>query len=59
MSKSVSTRAEKKHARTAVPRQKYAQLLKDARRRKGAYERKNLREDISSKHEQIKKLRQS
>ena len=55
--KTVGTRAEKKQARVAV-RAKYAQMLKDARA-KGAYERKNLREDISSKHAQIKKLRQS
>ena len=57
VAKSVGTRAEKKQARLTV-RSKYAQLLKDARA-KGAYERKNLREDIASKREQIKKLRQS
>ena len=54
---SVGTRAEKKRARLVV-RAKYAQLLKDARA-KTAYQRKNLREDISSKRVQIKKLRQS
>ncbi len=43
--------------RTAV-HAKYAQLLKEAHA-KVAYERKNLREDISSKQNQIKKLRQS
>ena len=57
VAKSAGKRAEKKQARLAV-RAKYAQLLKDARA-KGAYERKNLREDISSKHVRIKKLRQS
>ena len=51
------TRAEKKQARQAV-RAKYAQLVKDARAKLG-YQRKNLREDISSKQGQIKKLRQS
>jgi hypothetical protein len=55
--KTTGTRAEKKQARQAV-RAKYAQLLKEARA-KGSYERKNLREDMSSKREQIKKLRQS
>ena len=54
---STGTRAEKKQARLAV-RAKYVQLLKDARA-KDAYQKKNLREDISSKREQIKKLRQS
>ena len=57
VTKSVGTRVEKKQARLAV-RSKYAQLLKDTHS-KGAYERKNLREDISSKRVQIKKLRQS
>ena len=51
------TRAQKKLARQAV-RAKYSQLLKDAHAKVG-YQRKNLREDISSKHNQIKKLRQS
>ena len=54
---SVGTRAEKKQARQAV-RAKYAQLMKEERA-KFAYEKKNLSEDISSKHHQIKKLRQS
>ncbi len=54
---SVGTRAEKKQARMAV-RAKYAQLLKEERA-KFAYEKKNLSEDITSKHHQIKKLRQS
>ncbi len=57
VAKSEGTRAEKKAARQAV-RAKYAQLFKDAHA-KGAYEKKNLREDISSKQGQIKKLRQS
>ena len=57
VSKSVGTRAEKKQARLAV-RAKYASLLKEAHA-KVAYERKNLREDISSKQNQIKKLRPS
>jgi ribosome-binding protein aMBF1 (putative translation factor) len=51
------SRAQKKAARQAV-RNKYAQLLKEARGKVG-YQRKNLREDMSSKHNQIKKLRQS
>jgi hypothetical protein len=55
--KTVGTRAEKKAARQAV-RAKYAQLLKDLHA-KNAYQKKNLREDITSKHNQIKKLRQS
>jgi hypothetical protein len=55
--KTVGTRAQKKAARQAV-KAKYADLLKGARG-KSAYQRKNLREDISSKHDQIKKLRQS
>ena len=42
----------------ATVRAKYAQLLKDERA-KVAFQRKNLREDITSKQEQIKKLRQS
>ncbi|MFI5348196.1 MAG: hypothetical protein ACHQ2Z_01520 [Elusimicrobiota bacterium] len=54
---SIGTRAEKKQARQAV-RAKYAQLIKEERA-KFAYERKNLSEDITSKHHQIKKLRQS
>lgn len=53
----VGTRAQKKAARQAV-RAKYAQLLKEAHAKVG-YQRKNLREDMSSKHNQIKKLRQS
>ena len=55
--KSVGTRAEKKQARLAV-RAKYAQLLKDERA-KVSFQKKNLREDITSKQGQIKKLRQS
>jgi len=51
------TRAQKKAARQAV-RAKYAQLLQDARSKAG-YQRKNLREDMTSKRGQIKKLRQS
>ncbi|HEX4046287.1 MAG TPA: hypothetical protein VH309_00555 [Elusimicrobiota bacterium] len=57
VAKTVGTRAEKKTARLAV-RAKYASLLKEARA-KAAYQRKNLREDIASKQQQIKKLRQS
>lgn len=57
VAKSTATRAEKKRARAAV-RAKYAQLRKDARA-KGAYERRNLSEDIASKRGQIKKLRRS
>lgn len=57
VAKSVGTRAEKKAARKAL-RSKYAQLLK-AEHEKGSYEKKNLRQDMSSKHGQIKKLRQS
>jgi hypothetical protein len=57
VAKSEGTRAEKKAARQAV-RAKYAQLMKDARH-KGSYEKKNLRDDITSKQGQIKKLRQS
>ena len=57
VNKSVGTRAEKKQARATV-RAKYASLLKEERA-KFAYEKKNLREDITSKHNQIKKLRQS
>ena len=55
--KTVGTRAEKKSARQAV-HAKYAQLIKDLHA-KNAYQKKNLREDITSKHNQIKKLRQS
>jgi hypothetical protein len=55
--KSSGTRAEKKQARVAV-RAKYAQLLKDERA-KVSFQKKNLREDITSKQGQIKKLRQS
>ena len=51
------TRAQKKAARVAV-RNKYAQLLKEARFKVG-YQKKNLRQDMTSKHNQIKKLRQS
>lgn len=51
------TRVQKKAARASV-RNKYAQLLKDARFKAG-YQRKNLSEDMSSKRGQIKKLRQS
>lgn len=57
VAKTVGTRAEKKQARASV-HAKYAQLLKDERA-KVAFQRKNLREDIASKQEQIKKLRQS
>ena len=57
VAKSEGTRAEKKAARQSV-RSKYAQLMKDAHQ-KGSYEKKNLREDISAKQGQIKKLRQS
>src|ERR1035437_30254 len=56
VAKSVGTRAEKKAARQAL-RSKYAQLLK-AEHEKGSYEKKNLRQDMSSKQGQIKKLRQ-
>ena len=55
--KTTGTRAEKKQARLAV-RAKYAQLFK-GEHAKSAYQRKNLVEDIGSKHNQIKKLRQS
>ena len=51
------TRAEKKQAHLAL-RQKYAKMMSEARGQ-NAFERKNLRQDISSKREQIKKLRQS
>ena len=54
---STGTRAEKKQAHLGV-RQKYAKLMADARG-KNSYDRKQLREDIASKREQIKKLRQS
>jgi hypothetical protein len=57
VAKTTGTRAEKKQARVAV-RAKYAALLKEAHA-KAAFERKNLREDITSKQNQIKKLRQS
>ena len=57
VAESLGTRAEKKAARQAV-RSKYAQLMKDAHH-KGSYQKKNLRDDISSKQGQIKKLRQS
>lgn len=55
--KTTGTRAEKTQARRAV-RAKYATLLKEAHAR-SAYQKKNLREDITSKQNQIKKLRQS
>ncbi len=58
VTKSTGTRAEKKTARKAV-HVKYAQLFRDERSVKVAYQKKNLREDITSKHSQIKKLRQS
>jgi ribosome-binding protein aMBF1 (putative translation factor) len=54
---SSGTRAEKALARRAL-RVKYAQLMKEARQ-KDAYERRNLREDMTSKSGLIKKLRQS
>jgi len=54
---SKGNRAQKKAARQAV-RVKYAQLIKDARAKAG-YQRKNLRDDMTSKRVQIKKLRQS
>lgn len=54
---STGNRAQKKAARQAV-RAKYAQLLQDARVKAG-YQRKNLRDDMTSKRGQIKKLRQS
>jgi ribosome-binding protein aMBF1 (putative translation factor) len=54
---SEGSRAEKTHARRAL-RDKYARMLKDARA-KSVFERRNLREDISSKSAMIKKLRQS
>lgn len=54
---SAGNRAQKKAARQAV-RAKYAQLIKDARAKAG-YQRKNLRDDMTSKRGQIKKLRQS
>lgn len=54
---SVGSREEKVHARHAL-RDKYARMLKDART-KSVFERRNLREDISSKSAMIKKLRQS
>jgi ribosome-binding protein aMBF1 (putative translation factor) len=54
---SAGSRAQKKSARQAV-RAKYAQLLKEARSKVG-YQRKNLRDDMTSKRGQIKKLRQS
>ena len=57
VAKSTGTRAEKKQARQTV-RAKYARMIKEAHA-KVAYERKNLREDMTSKHGQIKKLRQS
>ena len=57
VTKSAGTRAVKKLARQAV-RAKYAQMIKDLHA-KNAYQKKNLREDITSKHNQIKKLRQS
>lgn len=51
------TRAEKSAARKAV-RAKYQTMRRDEGR-KAAFERKNLREDIVLKKNQIKKLRQS
>ena len=54
---STGSRSDKKAARQAL-RAKYAQLLQDARSKAGD-QRKNLRNDMTSKRVQIKKLRQS
>lgn len=54
---STGTRAEKTHARQAL-RVKYAGLMKDARVR-NLFERRHLRDDITSKSGLIKRLRQS
>lgn len=54
---SAGTRSEKRQARLTV-REKYAKMMAEARQ-KSVFERKNLREDMQDKREQIKKLRQS
>lgn len=51
------TRADKKKVRQAI-RERYARLVQDIRH-KSDFERKRLREDITSKRDQIRKLRQS